>query len=277
MFCSQIRGGKLYGRGACDMKGAVAVMMALAKKTFADYPDQRIGLLLTTDEETGGKNGAGQLAKKIKSRLVIVPDGGDSEARISNRTKGVVQVKLSAVGPGGSPGPGVYNPLEGLMKNFLELQKMIKGKNAQYQLNLSATQMAAGEASNQTPVFAELIIDVRFVGVSAQRILSLLKKKLKGKPVKFKILLAFDPSLTRPQDRYLKLYLKTAAKVLNRPIIIRGQNGSHDGRYFSYRGSTVIATRPTSGGMHGDQEWVRISSLSNLYRIFEEYLRVVLK
>ena len=52
-FEPTVRGGRLYGRGAADMKGSVAAMVVALEQFVAAYPDHRgrVGLLLTSDEE----------------------------------------------------------------------------------------------------------------------------------------------------------------------------------------------------------------------------------
>jgi succinyl-diaminopimelate desuccinylase len=47
------RDGKIYGRGAADMKGAVAAMVVALERFVQRCPDHRgqVGLLLTSDEE----------------------------------------------------------------------------------------------------------------------------------------------------------------------------------------------------------------------------------
>jgi succinyl-diaminopimelate desuccinylase len=52
-FEPTIRDGRLYGRGAADMKGSVAAMVVALEQFVATHPDHRgrVGLLLTSDEE----------------------------------------------------------------------------------------------------------------------------------------------------------------------------------------------------------------------------------
>jgi succinyl-diaminopimelate desuccinylase len=55
-FAAAIAGGALYGRGACDMKGAIAAFIAAAE-TFGPPPSGRISLLITGDEEGPAHDG----------------------------------------------------------------------------------------------------------------------------------------------------------------------------------------------------------------------------
>ena len=52
-FEPTIRDGRLYGRGAADMKGSVAAMVVALEQFVTAHPDHRgrVGLLLTSDEE----------------------------------------------------------------------------------------------------------------------------------------------------------------------------------------------------------------------------------
>jgi succinyl-diaminopimelate desuccinylase len=69
-FSAQVRDGKLFGRGACDMKGAVAAMV-VALEAFAANPapgQGQVGLLLTSDEEGVAVDGIRRVAGVLKGR-----------------------------------------------------------------------------------------------------------------------------------------------------------------------------------------------------------------
>lgn len=71
-FEPTISDGRLYGRGAEDMKGAVAAFISAAFEAIENGTDTSIGILLTSDEEGSGANGI----KKIIDEGLIndVPD-----------------------------------------------------------------------------------------------------------------------------------------------------------------------------------------------------------
>src|SRR6478735_7942397 len=69
-FAGVIDGGELYGRGAVDMKGGIACMMAAALRFIADRPDfaGSLGFLITGDEEGPAINGTVKLLDWARAR-----------------------------------------------------------------------------------------------------------------------------------------------------------------------------------------------------------------
>ena len=48
--------------------------------------------------------------------------------------------------------------------------------------------------------------------------------------------------------------------------------GSSDARFITPKGIPVIMTRPDGGGLHGDDEWLSLSSLEEYYQILKQYV-----
>jgi acetylornithine deacetylase len=71
-----VRDGKLYGRGACDMKGGVAAMV-LAAEVLARLDVRLAGDLIVntiTDEESTGAGGIASVAHGVRADAGIVPE-----------------------------------------------------------------------------------------------------------------------------------------------------------------------------------------------------------
>ncbi|WP_027231759.1 acetylornithine deacetylase/succinyl-diaminopimelate desuccinylase family protein [Phyllobacterium sp. UNC302MFCol5.2] len=80
-FEAVVKDGKIYGRGACDMKGGLAASVIAAEAFLEVYPDfaGAIEISGTVDEESGGFGGVAFLASKgffSKPRVdhVIIPE-----------------------------------------------------------------------------------------------------------------------------------------------------------------------------------------------------------
>ncbi len=80
-FGAELRDGRIYGRGTCDMKGGLAASIIAAEAFAAVVPDYRgaIEISGTADEETGGYGGVAYLAEKgyfspERVQHVIIPE-----------------------------------------------------------------------------------------------------------------------------------------------------------------------------------------------------------
>src|SRR3990167_6955858 len=69
-FQAVVRGENLYGRGACDMKAALATMVVAAENFVSCNKKFRgsIGLLLTSDEEGSALNGTKKVIDTLSAR-----------------------------------------------------------------------------------------------------------------------------------------------------------------------------------------------------------------
>lgn len=80
-FAGQIKDGRIYGRGACDMKGGLAASIIAAEAFLSVFPDYAgaVEISGTADEETGGFGGVAWLAEQgyfdpSRVQHVIIPE-----------------------------------------------------------------------------------------------------------------------------------------------------------------------------------------------------------
>jgi len=96
-FGGETRNGRLYGRGACDVKGSMAVMLAVFERLVTEKPKGAANLILacTVDEEHTFL-GVQELAKKVKADFAIVAE--PTLLKIVDIHKGVVRWKVRVPG-----------------------------------------------------------------------------------------------------------------------------------------------------------------------------------
>ena len=73
-FTPTIRDGKLYGRGAADMKASLAAMVVACQQFVAAHPDHHgsIGLLITSDEEGAAQHGTVVVCEQLERHGVAI-------------------------------------------------------------------------------------------------------------------------------------------------------------------------------------------------------------
>jgi acetylornithine deacetylase len=92
---SRESGGRLYGRGACDAKGALVAQIAAAERLRA-RGERRIGLLFVVGEERGSDGARTANGAATGSRFLI--DGEPTDNRLGTATRGVYRVRLKTTG-----------------------------------------------------------------------------------------------------------------------------------------------------------------------------------
>lgn len=97
-FGAKIEGGKLYGRGACDVKAGVAVMLTAFARLVKEKPvgSAKVTLAFTTDEEHGGGGVAAFMQTGFRADYAIVAE--PTLLNIVNAHKGVGRWRLETSG-----------------------------------------------------------------------------------------------------------------------------------------------------------------------------------
>lgn len=93
-FCPVLKDGRIYGRGACDAKGQIAVMALILKALHEALPiGPDVIFHMVIEEETGGNGTLGMLRKEQeKADLAIVME--PSELNIAGTCRGAVWFQL---------------------------------------------------------------------------------------------------------------------------------------------------------------------------------------
>lgn len=172
-FTPEQRAGLLYGRGAVDMKGSIAAMVA----ALADIPVEAgtISLIITGDEEGEAVHGTRALIELIRERgeipdLCLVGEP-TSVARLGDMVKigrrGSVNIWLEVEGREGHVAyPHLAdNPIPRLVAMLAELDALVLDEGTDWfqPSNLEITELEVGNrATNVIPPAARARISIRF-------------------------------------------------------------------------------------------------------------------
>ncbi len=280
-FYPRIEGNRLYGRGAGDMKGQVALITELFKQFLSSRPDLPIGLMITSDEESGGKHGVGYIVneKGRRPELAIIPDSG-SLNEIVRMEKGVIEGRLISKGSSGhSARPWACdNAVHRLLKNITNLinhfsnfkisetEKKIGHWHHTISVNTINTE---NTTPNSVPDSAEAVIDIRFTEEKTAGDMIAMVNELLDNKTDFHPELISEPLVTEPDP----VFLRITQQVTERPVKLIREHGGSDGRFFTMLKIPVIMSRPKVGGLHSDKEWIEIDSMLKYYQIVAAYLR----
>lgn len=279
-FTPTVDGDLLYGRGAADMKAGVAAMMfsfvELSKSAYK-LP-RRLQLHLVTDEETGGENTSGWLARNgYNGQFVIC--GEPTHLQIGLQAKGILQFELQFKGQashGSRPWEGVNAILQAMQFHSKLLESPItNARNAFYDspsINLATIQ--AGERFNVVPDQCNVRYDIRYVpGQLAEDILKDIQKILDDGKIQAEIIIhSIAPAVTtNADDPFVLSLLKTTAEVCDKQAMLFGQHGSADTRFYAADGVAAIEFGPDGADWHGPAEYVSISSIYHFADIIKRH------
>ncbi len=163
-FPSRIEGGRLYGRGACDAKGALAAQVTAVER-LRDRDERRVGLLFVVGEERGSDGAAAADALAPGSRFLV--DGEPTDSRLGLATRGVLRLKLLATGRAAhssQPQRGV-SAIDKLVDALVELRRVSLPEDPQlgrtfYSIGL----ISGGVAPNVISPSAEAEVLFRTIG-----------------------------------------------------------------------------------------------------------------
>lgn len=292
-FLPEIRGDYLYGRGASDMKSAIAAMVIAAEEFVKTNPkfNGSIAFLITSDEEAHAINGTKKVmewlqkhGEKIDYCIVGEPSSdtklGD-QIRVGRR--GSLHGKLIIHGKQGHVAHPhlAENPihLATLALHELAQTEWDKGNSDFPVTTFQITNIHGGTgAKNVIPGHLEILFNFRFsTAVTVEELKKRTRSVFEKHGLNFDIdwEIGAEPFLTK-KGKLIKATQEAIKEATNLDIKLSTGGGTSDGRFIAPTGAELVELGVSHATAHHVDECVRVKDLTQLPLIYEEILKRVL-
>ena len=281
--------GKLYGRGASDMKTSLAAMVVAVQEFLAATPEPELGIafLLTSDEEGPAVDGTVVVCEKLKARgeapqFCIVGEPTSVQRTgdmIKNGRRGTLSGKLTVKGVQGHIAyPHLAdNPIHRLAPALAELVAMRWDEGNAFfpPTSWQVSNLHAGTgASNVIPGECVVDFNFRFCTESTpeslqQRLATVLDQH--GLQYELKWTLGGRPFLTTPGS-LVGAIQKAIADETGLQTELSTTGGTSDGRFIAQICPQVIEFGPPNATIHKVDEHVALSDIAPLKAIYRRTL-----
>jgi len=288
-FEAHVREGRLYGRGAADMKGSVAAFTVACRRFVEKHPRHRgsIAMLLTSDEEGIATDGVVKVVEVLEAReekidwcLVGEPS---SEERLGDVIKvgrrGSLNGQLRVFGVQGHVAypHKADNPIHRFAEPLQHLVNEVWDQGNEHfpptSFQVSNIQAGTG-AENVIPGHLDVTFNFRF---STELTAAEIKRRTAaildhyGLDYELEWRLSGNPFKTAGAS-LIAAVQEALEQVVGRKAKLSTGGGTSDGRFIAPTGAEVLELGPVNATIHKVNEWVEVEDLERLAGIYERLL-----
>ncbi|MCV2885042.1 succinyl-diaminopimelate desuccinylase [Aestuariibacter sp. AA17] len=294
-FHPQVLGDELVGRGAADMKTAIAAMLSATERYFRAKStlSGTYYWLITSDEEGEAEFGSKEIAKWLKKKeikLGMCLVGEPTANLITGDTikvgrRGAVSAKLSIRGKQGHVAypqfaDNAIHKAQSIIKNLLDIE-WDDGSEDFPGTSLQVTHVNSGEfTDNIVPSHCDLHFNIRY---SHQYDLPTLKDIIATtldeykSDIRIKWERPCEPyfSKARLDGCLITVVEESVRKVTGKFPLVSTSGGTSDGRFYASQDTQVVELGVPNKTIHQANERVHLADLFTLEDIYLETLRRV--
>lgn len=292
-FTPSVRDGRLYGRGAADMKSSIAAFVVAAEVFVRERPKHAgsIAFLLTSDEEGPSVDGTVRVVEQLKARgealdycIVGEPSSADSlgdMVRVGRR--GSLSARLTVRGVQGHVAypEQVRNPIHLFAPALAEIAATVWDSGNEFfpPTSFQVSNLNAGTGvENVVPGSAEILCNFRFSTASTEHSL---KERFEGVLAKHGLdyaiawTLGGKPFLSR-QGKLTEAVRQSVQAHTGRSPQLSTGGGTSDGRFIIDICPEIVELGPVNASIHKLNEHIELATFDKLPRIYLDILRTLL-
>lgn len=284
-FGGKLSKGRIYGRGASDMKGGIASFLhavSMIDRSKIPLPQGRLILHLVSDEESHGHQGMGFLAQKMRIRGDAAIVGEPTNLDLVVCQKGALWFKISTLGKsahGSRPSQGI-NAIEKMMHLVARLNSIpwVKEHPLLGKPTINIGTIQGGTKVNVVPDRCEIEVDRRLLpGEKKEEVLKEIRKvidSVQARDPLFKHQIEeidyAEPSEIDPAEEIVRIGLEACREVRGEKPAIRGFSGFTDGRFYinPFCIPALIFGPGGTGQSHTADESVEVDNLIQAAKIY---------
>ena len=289
-FSANIADNKLYGRGAVDMKGAIACWVSAVKDILSCNDIEKhgsISLLITGDEEGVAINGTKKMLQKLADNNEVLSHCITGEPTSVNKVgdmikigrRGSINFHLKIYGKQGHVGyPDLADNAAHKLTEVLHHLSGLKldDGNAIFQKStLAITKIIIdNDASNVIPGRADAFFNIRFNNLhTSDDLYKMMHRNIKeivNDKFDLDIISAFESFLTEQQE-FANLVKKSCEQIAVETVFST-TGGTSDSRFIKNY-CPVLDLGLCGNSMHGIDEHAPLDDLKNLKAIYQHIIK----
>jgi succinyl-diaminopimelate desuccinylase len=279
-FRPRVEGDRLYGRGAYDMKGALAAMMG-AVQELRDATDVQVVFAVVPDEESEEEvdRGTHELIRNGVSGDFAIT-GEPTDLHIGVQAKGVLALRLEVSGTaahGSTPWLGDNAILKALdvFRAIESLPFARESSDLFDRPSINLGRILGGDALNKVPDSCFIDVDIRYLPGQDPGAIRAQVEDLQS----VQVVAQFHrmPAIVERNNLFVQVLSECASKLLETETISVGRDGASDAICFLEAGVPAVEYGPRGAGHHGPEEWVSLSSLASYRQALVEFARLLPK
>jgi succinyl-diaminopimelate desuccinylase len=277
-FAPRVEGDRLIGRGAYDMKGALAAML-WALKDVADQGEVRVRLLCVPDEESEDvERRSTEVLVREGLRADFALTGEPTDLHIGVQAKGVLAVRVVVSGTaahGSTPwlGDNAILKAHDAFRRIETLPFSRESSDLFDRPSINLARIVGGDAFNKVPDSCSMDVDIRYLpGQDPGEILA----QIRAIP-DVEIIKSFtrQPAMVSRRNPYVLALREAVTRSIEGEALSVGRDGASDAISFLEAGIPAVEFGPLGGGHHGPHEWVSIASLERYRQTLVDFVTAI--